>query len=501
MTPPSRPPAAWKQHLLLGVLLFLVYIANGRSLFSGDTIPASQLPTLLLHGHGVFLDRYYNYAPPFHEIFAHGEVMDGVRLERYYVFDPRTVGAGTLGLLASPAGPAPLTAAAALNPNQVEELPYYVSFKHGHIVSRYPLAPPLLALPLEAPQVFALDLFAPGWDRDPAEALAFELGIAKITAACIGALTGVTLFALLRGLGLGWLSWPAVLAAALGSELWCVGSEAMWQHGPAALFLTLAMLLLLPEQPSRRRLCLAGLATALLVCCRALDVVYAAAIVLGVLWCWPRKAIWFLPFPLVLGGLLLAYNIWLFGTPSGGQDELEAYNPLFRQVAGVWTGNVWDGATGSLFSPNRGLFVFSPWALLALLALPFTWGRLRKKPVLLLLIGAFAVNVAMLAKYSSWWGGCCFGPRFLTDATPVLAVPLGLALMWAWPRRRVFFGCFGAAIVLSILIQAIGAFLYPSRYNIDPDYIDHQDQRHRLWDWTDGELGQCLHVREWRPHW
>ena len=442
MTPPSRPPAAWKQSLLLGVLLFAVYIVNFRALDSGDTIPASLLPTALLHGDGVYLDR--------------------------------------------------------LHP-QHETMQYWVACKRGHVVSRYPLAPPLLALPIEAPQVLALDVFTPGWDRDPDQALRFCGAMAKVTAAIIGALTGGLLFLLLRGLGLGGLAWPTTLAAALGSELWCVASQAMWQHGPAALCLTLAMLLLLPDQPSRWRLCLAGLATGCLVCCRALDVVYAAALFLGVVWRWPRKLVWFLPFPLLLGGLLLAYNLWLFGTPAGGQDELEAYNPAFRGVEGVWTGNFWDGLTGTLFSPNRGLFVFTPWALLALLALPFTWNRLRKQPVLLLLTGAFIVNVAMLAKYSSWWGGCCFGPRFLTDATPVLAVLLGLALAWAWPRRRLILACFGVAIVLSVLIQALGAFRYPSTFDTEPDFIDHPEQRHRLWDWGDGELARCLRGWLWPP--
>ena len=50
------------------------------------------------------------------------------------------------------------------------------------------------------------------------------------------------------------------LAAALGSNLWCTASQTLWQHGPAALMLTLVVLLLWPESPSRLRFFLAGLA-------------------------------------------------------------------------------------------------------------------------------------------------------------------------------------------------------------------------------------------------
>ena len=63
-----------------------------------------------------------------------------------------------------------------------------------------------------------------------------------------------------------------MLAACLGSDLWTVGSQAPWQHGPAALALVTAIWLLQPQPTSRRRLALAGLATAVLFTCRMMDV-------------------------------------------------------------------------------------------------------------------------------------------------------------------------------------------------------------------------------------
>lgn len=442
-TPNRAPAAAWKQTLLLAVLLTVIYTLNFRELGIGDTVAASQLPTAVLHGDGVVLDRFY--------------------------------------------------------PDR-DDLPYWVALKRGHVVSRYPLGTGLLALPFEAPQIIVLDVFRPGWDRDPDTAIRFCTGMSKITSVVLGVLTGVVLFTLLRRLGLGWLAWPATLAATLGSDLWCVGSQGLWQHGPAALALTLSMLLLLPEKPSPGRLLLAGLATACLVCFRALDAVFAAAIFLAVVWRWPRGLVYFLPFPLLLGGLLLASNWWFFGTAAGGQPELESYNPGWRHIEGVWTGNLIDGAAGTLFSPSRGLFVFSPWALLAVLTLPAVWGRLRQWPVLLLLTVSLAADLAVLSQYAVWWAGCSFGPRYWTDAMPIFAVLLGLGLSWAWQRCRPVFWGYAAAIVLSVTIQTIGAFCYPSSFNSSPNYVDVQHER--LWDWGDGELARCLregpHLA-WRP--
>src|SRR5271157_1346317 len=102
----------------------------------------------------------------------------------------------------------------------------------------------LLSVPFVLPQVLFYDIRHPGWDRDEASSWRFTF-IAKNTAAVIAALTGVVLLELLRGLGLGRVALPTVLAVALGSNLWVVASQTLWQHGPAALALTLAMALLI----------------------------------------------------------------------------------------------------------------------------------------------------------------------------------------------------------------------------------------------------------------
>ena len=44
-------------------------------------------------------------------------------------------------------------------------------------------------------------------------------------------------------------------------------------------------------------------------------------------------------------------------------------------VQGPWSGDLIEGAAGTLVSPNRGLLVFSPWIALSLLALPATARR------------------------------------------------------------------------------------------------------------------------------
>ena len=57
-------------------------------------------------------------------------------------------------------------------------------------------------------------------------------------------------------------------------------------------------------------------------------------------------------------------------------------------------------------------------------------------------------------------------------------------------RSRVLVAVSAMTVIFSIGVHAIGAFCYPSTWNIQPRNVDlHHD---RLWDWRDTELSRCL---------
>jgi hypothetical protein len=425
---------------MLFVGLTAVYLINRRApIGSVDTFPAELYPITVIRGDGLNLDRFAS-------------------------------------VLAPKKGP----------------MHAYVSWSRGHLISRYPVGTSLLFVVLEAPQVWLLDRFAPGWERRAESPLSAWQRLSKITSAVVAALAAAALYRLLVRLGLGRSALPAVLAAALGSDLWVVASQAPWQHGPAALALSLAVLTLIPpEGPlTRSRLALGGLWTALLVAFRPLDVLLAGVIFLWVAWNHNRRLAWFLPGPVVMGALLVGYNLWHFGTIAGGQAELEALHPLLHRTEGVWSGDLLAGAAGTLFSPSRGLFLYCPWTALALLALPWSWKRLRGRSLVLWLAAALLPYFLMLSKYSIWWAGKTFGPRYWIDVVPLLAVLLAAGLEHAHERSRALLLAFGAAIVFSVVVQTVGAFCFPSSWNYEP--TDADTHHERLWHWTDCELTRCL---------
>ena len=112
--------------------------------------------------------------------------------------------------------------------------------------------------------------------------------------------------------------------------------------------------------------------------------------------------------------------------------------------------------------------------------------------LLVCLFWAILPYLFLLSKYSVWWGGHCFGPRYWTDVTPLFGILLAFTLdrAVAESRARVVLSLFALTILFSIAFQALGALSYPTSWNLKPENVD---QHHaRLWDWHDTELRRCI---------
>jgi len=438
----AAPSARTRVLLFLGLLG--IYAANGREIGAPDTSPNILLPIAILRGDGPVLNRF--------EATLRG---DG------------------------------------------GEPPYFVEAHGDLLLSRYPILPALLAVPVTWPQLMLLDRTHPDWMQNPAVASPSMRVMAKSAAALVAALVGMLLYGLLLELGLGEVAVTATLATALGSELWMVASQSPWQHGSAALFLVLSLLLVVPARGSRTRLVGAGLAAAAAVCARSTNAAFAVPLAIWALFALGRRALWLLVPAAAVGALLLTSNVLLFGNVLGGLGAIESLGHAHHGLHGSLTDEPLTSLAGTLFSPNRGLFVFSPWALLALAALPATAPRLAGfAPLRAMLLGLLPFTL-VISGYGVWWAGESFGPRYGTEAMPLFGVLLAFALVWARTRSPATRAVFHVAIAFSIALQAIGALCYPSDWNKVPGSVDlHHD---RLWDWRDTEIRRCLEEGPWVP--
>jgi hypothetical protein len=167
---------------------------------------------------------------------------------------------------------------------------------------------------------------------------------------------------------------------------------------------------------------------------------------------------------------------------------LESLHPDVHAVSGSLGRDPWIGAAGLLVSPSRGLFVYSPVAIIALLGIVPALRSLREHGLGWALAGAFALYVGY-SLYAVWWGGHSYGPRYMLDLIVVLTVPAAVALERVLCGRAARALCV-VALVWSVVATGTGAF-FADTWNTQPASVDRHHER--LWDWHDPQI-----LRAWQ---
>ena len=263
------------------------------------------------------------------------------------------------------------------------------------------------------------------------------------------------------------------LAFALGTPAFAYSNQ-LYPHQAGAFggFVGFFVLWRVSEEgASRRWLWLVG---ALFGYAAASEYVLAAIFVLFVVWAGlrlrPRRDLW-----RIAGGAApwfiatALYNIAAFGTPlpAGYRYTAFTYQSEFGLFGfGAPTGfgaPSWASLYGITFSPYRGVFLLSPFLLLAPAGL---YAMLRRDPrIRELSLTIIAVSVTLLlfnACYWAWNGADSVGPRHLVCVLPFLALPIIFVLnevKRAWQKAAV-----SALAILSIgqvWIQSLAAQAFP----------------------------------------
>ena len=356
---------------------------------------------------------------------------------------------------------------------------YFFTEKDGRHYSAYPIVQPLLLLPLYSPLVLA-----PGLRAWPVESLVLLARLLEKLAASLVAACAVALFyCLARRFAGQWRALGLALLFGFATSTWSVSSQALWQHGMGQLLIIASLLCLESRlEGARGRLTWAGagLCAALSAGVRPTNVLFVAACcaVLLVRRRWKLLASYVL-FGAVVGGAVAAYNLAVFGRLSGGYPA--SFEP-----------NLLAGLAGLLFSPARGLFVYSPVFLFLGVA---AWLRLRRGterggPVMAVCVLFPIVHVLLHAAWPVWWGGDCFGPRLLSEALPCLTLLLAPMLAWL-ERAKPAKVAFVALAACSVFVQFVGAFSYPGGdWHAKPAPV--RERRERLWDWRDNPIRRDL---------
>jgi hypothetical protein len=275
----------------------------------------------------------------------------------------------------------------------------------------------------------------------------------------------------------------------LGTGFWSTASQTLWQTETAVFGLALAVFAFTaPERISAAGAIAIGLGLGLAGATRPQLGPLVGILLLGV-WMRTRWLHAAMTTGIIAIGVaaLCAANLRWFGHPLGALPLLQEINSQIH-ATGASFGLRLEGFAGLLVSPNRGLLVYSPVALVPLAGMRASLVAGWRSP-LPWCAAALAAEYVLYAIYAVWWGGHTYGPRYLVDVLPV-AVPLAAVAMAALQIGRVSKAAAAAALAWSIVVAATGAFCYPNeRWNVDPVDVDRNHER--LWSVSDNQIRRC----------
>jgi hypothetical protein len=402
--------------LVLFLIVVFIYMLNGRTSLTGDTVPTRYLPLSLVREWDFDLDEFA------------------------FLYEPH--------------------------------LPYFLQRIGGHIVSAYPPWAAILALP-----VYLLPVLG---GLTPESHLLLDLE--KISATLITALSVVIFFLTLRRLTTENIAWLVAVVYALGTSSFSSSSQALFQHGPSQLFLTIALYALVRGLEEPKWSAYSGFAVTAAILCRPANGLIALPIGAYMLHERRQQLPGFLIAALPPLLLFMGYNSQYFGSPLTTGFIGGAVSPswLWKASSGLLSTPLGEGLLGVLISPARGLLIYSPVFIVSCVGMAMIWRQAGQVLFKYLSLAPFLL-IIVNAKWFMWWGGYSYGPRLLADITPILC--LYLYPPFEWSQRKTFLK---AAVIglcgLSVVAHALGVFGDGS-WNVTPRSIDIAPER--LWSWID----------------
>lgn len=321
---------------------------------------------------------------------------------------------------------------------------------NGRYYNYFPVGPSLLSLP------FVILTKAVGWDMLRAQD---NINAQRL----LSSFSAIAVFWILYHITRVYLSHRTGLlltaVSLFGTTLISTLAVAWWSINLSVIFISLALLLLVRydsgQAHSVQPLLLGGLLF-LAYLTRAAAAAFIAPVLLYLAWKdWRQMA----KTAVIAATLLALFLLW-------SHREFGTWLPIYYSAVRLQIARtpLWLALVGHLFSPARGLFVFSPFFLLLL---PGLWllRRQARQPLLWLCLAWLALHLYVASRGTNWWGGDSFGPRILTE----LVLPLTLLAVWAWregqtllspSQQKVWIGLYGLLGLTAVFIHS-----YQGLYN------------------------------------
>ncbi len=361
-------------------------------------------------------------------------------------------------------------------------LDYRMRVFGGHIYSYYPVGTPLLVAPAVwiANQIYPLthstDFFTYLAQHAPDSRTA---RLEKLLASGVVALSAVVMYLIAR------CQLPVMPSLALtgifafSTSMWSTASRALWQHGPSVLCLSLALYLTILAARKPSAIPFVGLILGFAYVIRPTNSLAVALFGIYFLINYRRQT-WF-----YAAGVLVVLIPYVTQNWVVYQNLFPPYSyQLFERLATPATFG--EGLAGTLISPGRGLFVFTPVFLFSIwgAVLAIRKGGFSASNLDLYLIAIVLGQWIATSLFEDWGGAWSIGPRYFVDVIPFMIyflVPLFQS--HALLRGALKYAFLSAALFSTFVQIRCATSIDPFMWNGKPRAL--VDAPQRKWDWGD----------------
>ena len=268
------------------------------------------------------------------------------------------------------------------------------------------------------------------------------------------------------------------LLLAFCTSTWSVAATALWQHGPSLLMIVAALLVLQIARENDHRIQYLSIPLALAYVIRPTNSIALVILTVFVAIRHRQYLVKYLSWAMVVFVPFCAYNIAVYSA---------LLPPYFMPGRLGGNDDFWIALVANIISPARGLFVYSPILLFAVIGAVHRLKQPNRESLDYYVMAILALHWVAISSFPHWWGGKSFGPRFFTDVLPfllyflipVLSVQRNAASRY-WLTPAVFILLAAASLAIHYR-GASSASVWA--WNDTPVSVDEDPSR--IWDWGD----------------
>lgn len=229
-------------------------------------------------------------------------------------------------------------------------------------------------------------------------------------------------------------------------------SQGLWQHGTVQLFLILAVIFYLKNNPFLLFLSL-GFAILARPTAGIALVIFAVFLIVN-----QRKRIFpDFDFKYWVGGffgILIPFLFFIYYNNTFYQSLTN--QGYASQLENSWLGNFPESFIGMFLSPSKGVLIYSPILIFSLIG--FYYGY-KKHELVKISFWIVLVHCLVLSKWKHWYGGYGYGYRMVSDVIPFFIFPIWFMLEAHFEKiKKIVF----ILIILSFSIQFSGLIFFDS---------------------------------------